>query len=61
MINEVYLVYVLDDDDFCYDICGEFDTLEDAREYIKYSEAEDMKRLINDKYAIYFRSDIKIE
>lgn len=48
----IYNVYVLDDSDNIFDVCGEFNTLTEAREYIKYMEAEDMKRLINDKYAI---------
>ena len=61
MNTEEYVVYVLNDGDGIYDTCGEFDKLENAREYIKYQEAEDMKRLINDKYAIYLRTEVKIE
>ena len=61
MTTEQYVVYVLDDNDDIYDTCGEFNTLEDAREYRKYQEARRGRLLLNDKYAIYLRNEIKIE
>jgi len=57
----IYNVYVLDDDDNIFDICGGFNTITEAREYIKYLMVEDMKRLINDKYAIYIDIETFLE
>ena len=57
----IYNLYVLDDSDNIFDCCGEFYTLKEARDYIKYLEAEDMKRLINDKYAIYMNIETFLE
>jgi hypothetical protein len=57
----IYNVYVLDDSDDTFDICGEFETLKLAREYIKYQMAEDAKRLFNDKYAIYINVETFLE
>lgn len=57
----VYNVYVLDDLDNIFDCCGAYPTLQEARDYIKYLEAEDMKCLINDKYAIYINLETFLE
>jgi len=57
----IYNLYVLDDSDNIFDCCGEFYTLKEARDYIKYLEAEDIKRLINDKYAIYMNIETFLE
>jgi hypothetical protein len=57
----IYNVYVLDDGDNIFDDCGEFNTIIEAREYIKYQMAEDMKLLINDKYAIYINIETFLE
>ena len=57
----IYNVYVLDDSDNIFDVCGEFNTLKEAREYIEYQETEDMKRLINDKYAISINIETFLE
>jgi hypothetical protein len=59
--STTYNVYVLDDSDDNFDICGEFQTLELAREYIKYQMVEDSKRLFNDKYAIYINVEMFLE
>ena len=57
----IYNVYVLDDSDNIFDVCGEFNTLTEAREYIKHQMAEDMKRLLNDKYATYINIETFVE
>jgi len=56
-----YNLYVLDNDDNIFDICGNFNTLKEAQEYMKYQMAEDAKRLINDKYAIYINIETFLE
>jgi len=60
-MTTIYNVYVLDNDDIPFDVCGEFNTLANAREYIKYQMAEDAKQLINDKYAIYINTEVFLE
>lgn len=57
----IYNVYVLDDEDRRYDICGEFNTIKEAREYINSQMAEDAQQLINDKYAIYINVETFLE
>ena len=62
MNTEEYVVYVLDDNDNIFDICGDgFLNIIDARNYIEYLKKIDAERLINDKYAIYLKIEIKIE
>lgn len=56
-----FVVYVLSEDDSIFDCCGEFSTMAEAREYIKHLEKEDAALLINDKYAIFIRIEIKLE
>jgi len=56
----IYTVYVLDDQD-PFDVCGEFNTLKEAREYIKYQMAEDAKRLNDDKYAVSINIETFLE
>ena len=57
-----YIVYVLQDNDEIFDICGEFNTFAEADNYINnYLKIEDAKRLINDEYAIYLRTEVKIK
>jgi hypothetical protein len=61
MTTIYYNVYVLDNDNFPFDICGEFKTLAEARNYIKYQMAEDAEKLINDKYAIHINIETFLE
>ena len=57
-----YVVYVLQDNGQIFDMCGEFNTLSEAEDYINnYLKIEDAKRLINDDYAIYLRTEVKIK
>lgn len=60
-MNPIYNVYVLDDNDEIFDLCGEFDTVELAREYIIKLKAQDARMLINDEYAIYKLTEERIE
>ena len=57
----IYNVYVFDDSDNIFDNWGEFDTLAEAREYIKYLMVEDMNQLLNYKCAIYVNIETYIE
>lgn len=57
----IYNVYALNDSYSIMDVCGEFNTLKAARDYIEYQKAEDIKHLINDKYAIYINIETFLE